>query len=195
MFFRIVRDSFARKPRQKVLAVAALALGMAVATATLSVALDVGDRLAREFRTLGANLLVTPQDDTLPLEIAGVDYRPVSEGGYLPEADLGKLRTIFWRLNIVGFAPTLDVPLHVRQASTNGQHGETSTTLIGTWFNHAVSVSGGEAFTTGALATHPWWKIEGRTFSENGDECIVGTTLAQRGGIHTGDVLNVTSNG
>jgi len=32
--------------------------------------LDVGDRLAKEFRGLGANLLVTPQADSLPLEMA-----------------------------------------------------------------------------------------------------------------------------
>ncbi len=102
MFFRIVSDSFTRKPRRKVLTAAALALGMAVATATLEVALDVGDRLAREFRSLGANLLVTPASDTLPLEIGGVDYRPVDAGAYLPEGDLGKLKTIFWRNNIDG---------------------------------------------------------------------------------------------
>ena len=71
-------------------------------------ALDVGDRLAREFRSLGANLLVTPQSDSLPLQIGGVDYRPVDEGAYLNEADLGKLRTIFWRHNVLGFTPFLD---------------------------------------------------------------------------------------
>jgi putative ABC transport system permease protein len=80
------------------------------------VALDVGDRLASEFRSLGANLLVTPQADALPLEIGGVDYRPVESGAYLPEADLGKLKTIFWRNNIIGFAPSLDVPVSLRVA-------------------------------------------------------------------------------
>src|ERR1700684_793171 len=108
MFLRIVSDSFTRKPRRKMLTAAALALGMAVTTAALSVALDVGDRLAREFRSLGANLLVTPASDSLPLQIGGVDYRPVDEGAYLNEADLGKLRTIFWRNNIVGFPPVLE---------------------------------------------------------------------------------------
>ncbi len=102
MFARLVGESFVRNPRRILLAAAALAVGMAVTTAALSVALDVGDRLAREFRSLGANLLVTPQSDTLPLQIGGVDYRPVDEGAYLNEADLGKLRTIFWRHNIVG---------------------------------------------------------------------------------------------
>ena len=98
-------------PRRKLLTLAALALGMAVATAALSVSLDVGDRLAQEFRSLGANLLVTPQADSLPLEIGGVDYRPANAGAYLPEADLGKLKTIFWRFNIMAFAPILEVPV------------------------------------------------------------------------------------
>src|SRR6202140_301102 len=102
MFFRIITDSFARHPRRKLLTMAALALGTAIATATLTAALDVGDRLAREFRSLGANLLVPPQADTLPLEIGGVDYRPVDAGAYLQDADLGKLKTIFWRNNIIG---------------------------------------------------------------------------------------------
>src|ERR1700753_2875248 len=111
MFLRLVADSFGRRPRRKLLTGAALALGMAVVTAALSVSLDVGDRLSHEFRSLGANLLVTPQADTLPLEIGGVDYRPVDAGAYLPESELGKLKTIFWKNNIVGFAPFLDVPV------------------------------------------------------------------------------------
>src|SRR5215470_14834696 len=111
MFLRLVADSFGRRPRHKLLTGAALALGMGVATAALSVALDVGDRLAKEFRSLGANLVVTPQADSLPLEIGGVDYRPVNTGAYLPEADLPKLKTIFWHLNIMGFSPTLEVPV------------------------------------------------------------------------------------
>src|SRR5215469_4757914 len=105
MFARLVGESFARNPRRKILTAVALVVGMAVATATLTVALDVGDRLAKEFRGLGANLLVTPQSDSLPVEINGIDYRPVDEGGYLHEAELGKLKTIFWRNNILGFTP------------------------------------------------------------------------------------------
>src|SRR5882724_13481811 len=149
MFFRIVSDSFARKPRRKALTAAALALGMAVATATLEVALDVGDRLAREFRSLGANLLVTPASDTLPLEIGGVDYRPVDAGTYLPDGELGKLKTIFWRNNIVGFAPFLDVPVAVASGASRDTSREI---LIGTWYSHSVSVPDGTRFVTGVLA-------------------------------------------
>src|ERR1700679_2995502 len=146
MFTRLVSESFVRNPRRKILTAAALALGMAVATATLTVALEVGDRMAREFRSLGANLLVTPESDTLPLEIGGVDYRPVDEGAYLNEADLGKLKTIFWRHNILGFTPFLDIPVSIRGSATAPA---SQTTMIGTWYEHAVPVPDGTEFNTG----------------------------------------------
>ena len=41
MFFRLVADSFGRRPRHKLLTGAALALGMGVATAALNVALNL----------------------------------------------------------------------------------------------------------------------------------------------------------
>jgi len=173
MFARLLGESFARNPRRKVLTAAALVIGMAVATATLTIALEVGDRLAREFRSLGANLLVTPESDTLPVEIGGVDYRPVDEGAYLNEADLGKLKTIFWRHNILGFTPFLDVPAYVSETSG-------ATTLIGTWYQHDVPVPDGTKFATGASITHPWWKVEGRWFRDGAGECVVGSTLAEK---------------
>jgi putative ABC transport system permease protein len=173
MFVRLVGESFVRNPRRKILTAAALVVGMAVATATLTVALDVGDRLAREFRSLGANLLVTPESDTLPLEIGGVDYRPVDEGAYLDEASLGKLKTIFWRHNIVGFTPFLDVPAVVSADGVNLR-----TTLVGTWYEHEVTIPDGTKFKTGASATHPWWKVQGRWFHEDTSECVLGAALA-----------------
>jgi len=169
MFARIVRQSFARNARRKILTASALVVGMAVATATLTVALEVGDRMAREFRSLGANLLVTPQSDTLPVEIGGVDYRPVDEGAYLQEADLGKLKTIFWRHNILGFTPFLDVPTIA---------GSVRTTMIGTWYTHEVSVPDGTTFETGLKSTHPSWQIRGRWFQDGADEVVVGAALA-----------------
>ena len=192
MFLRIVSDSFTRKPRRKVVTAAALALGMAVATATLEVALDVGDRLAREFRSLGANLLVTPASDTLPLEIGGVDYRPVDAGAYLPEGDLGKLKTIFWRNNVMGFAPFLDVPVAIASA---GSQEDSHEELIGTWYSHSVSVPDGSAFTTGISATDPWWHVDGRWFSDGADEGVAGAALAQRLNLHAGSKVKIDAGG
>jgi len=197
MFFRIVKDSFARQSRRKLLTAATLALGTAIATATLSVTLDVGDRMASEFRTLGANLLVTPQADTLPLEIGGVDYRPVDSGAYLPETDLGKLKTIFWRNNIVGFAPFLDVPVSVAFSENTVAAGTPQpATLVGTWYRHDVPVPDkGGAFATGLAATNPGWGIEGRWFGDGTTESVIGTTLARRAGITIGQTVTLRAGG
>ena len=194
MFLRIVKDSFARQPRRKLLTAVALGLATAVATATLSVALDVGDRLASEFRSLGANLLVTPQADALPLEIGGVDYRPVESGAYLPEADLGKLKTIFWRNNIIGFTPSLDVPISLGAVGGSPASGgpAASAVLIGTWYRHSVTIpKGGGTFTTGVGATSPWWHVDGRWFSDEAAESVVGAALARRADIVVGQMLQV----
>jgi putative ABC transport system permease protein len=192
VFVRLITDSFARQPRRKLLTTVALALGTAIATATLTVALDVGDRLAREFRSLGANLLVTPEADTLPLEIGGVDYRPVDSGVFLSEAELGKLKTIFWRNNVIGFTPFLDVPVAVTSTSSSAPKGGIRTTLIGTWYRHNVPVpNGGGVFSTGVASTNPGWQAEGRWFSDDSDEAVVGATLARRAGIRAGQALEI----
>jgi putative ABC transport system permease protein len=192
MFARIVGESFARNPRRKLLTAAALVLGMATATATLTVALDEGDRLAREFRSFGANLLVTPQSDTLPVQIGGVDYRPVSEGAYLSEANLGELKTIFWRYNIIGFTPFLELPVAVARAAGAPP---LATTLIGTWYAHPVAVPEDGTFTTGLGITHPWWQIEGAWFEDGAEQCVVGRALAERLAIRPGDRLEVRTAG
>ncbi len=194
MFLRLVADSFTRRPRRKILSMAALAMGMAVTTAALSVSLDVGDRLAQEFRSLGANLLITPQADSLPLEIGGVDYRPANAGTYLPEADLGKLKTIFWRFNIMAFAPILEVPVQVwspasKNWSNPGALG--NATLIGTWSEHSVPIPDGTSYVTGIENTNPWWHVEGNWFKEGSEECLVGVGLAKKSGVKAGDTLNV----
>ena len=196
MFLRLVADSFGRRPRHKLLTGAALALGMGVATAALSVSLDVGDRLAKEFRSLGANLLVTPQADSLPLEIGGVDYRPVNAGAYLPESDLPKLKTIFWHNNIIAFAPVLEV----RVKSWTPQYapasaafvkpaGNGDASLIGTWSNHAVILPNGETFVTGIQQANPWWHLDGSWFQDGAGECIVGKAFADRNALKIGSPL------
>jgi putative ABC transport system permease protein len=195
MFLRLVADSFARRPRRKLLTGAALALGMAVVTAALSVSLDVGDRLAHEFRGLGANLIVTPQADSLPLDIGGIDYRPVNAGAYLPEQDLGKLKTIFWRNNIVGFAPVLEVPAEASKVSGQKTAAPTAlkTIVIGTWASHSVTVPDGHAYVTGAQRTNNWWQVEGRWFNDVASECLVGKTFSARAKVKPGDKLQINS--
>ena len=198
MFLRLVADSFGRRPRRKLLTGAALALGMAVVTAAFSVSLDVGDRLAHEFRGLGANLLITPQADSLPLEIGGVDYRPANAGAYLPERDLGKLKTIFWRNNIVGFAPVMEVPVEAGTKLSqplSAAPDSVKSTLIGTWAHRSITLPDGREYVTGMEKTNSWWNVEGRWFADDAPECIVGKSFAARASVQVGDVVHIISGG
>ena len=195
MFLRLIADSFTRRPRRKLLTAAALSLGMAVVTAALSVSLDVGDRLAREFRSLGANLLVTPQADSLPLEVGGVDYRPINSGAYLPESDLPKLKTIFWHNNIMGFSPALEIPASVINVAPLQPVAQPNGILIGTWAGHTVALPDGQTFITGVEKTNPWWQVDGRWFAENARECVIGVSLANRLKVRPGNRLYISHSG
>src|ERR1700674_5207958 len=140
MFLRLLYESFRRQKRRKLLAGVAIMLGVGVATAMIAVATDIGDKISRELRTYGANLVVTPQEDTLDVEIGGVNLKPASDGAYLDEADLPKIKGMFWRNNIVGFAPMLPVTVDAGDSE--------KLTLLGTYFSKQLSF-GKTAFVTG----------------------------------------------
>src|SRR5947207_15333007 len=107
MFVRLVYESFRRQKRRKLLAGVAVTLGVCVATAMIAVATDIGDKINRELRAIGANLVVTPQDDTLDVEIGGVNWKPPSDGAYPNDADVPKIQGLFWRNHLRRFAPML----------------------------------------------------------------------------------------
>jgi putative ABC transport system permease protein len=186
MFLRLVYESFRRQKRRKLLAGAAITLGVTVATAMIAVATDIGDKINRELRTIGANLLLTPQEDTLDVEIGGINLKPPSDGAFLNEADLPKIKGTFWHNNITGFAPMLPVNVTVQR---NGL--TQNLTLLGTYFAKHVSF-GKEEFTTGVRSTHPWWKVSGAWPDDNFRDVLLGERLATQLSAKAGDELTVS---
>ena len=185
MFVRLVYESFRRQKRRKLLAGAAITLGVTVATAMIAVATDIGDKINRELRTIGANLVVTPQEDSLDVEIGGVNLKPPSDGAFLNEKDLPNIKGIFWHNNITGFAPMLPVSVAVER---EGQRQE--VTLLGTYFSKNLAY-GTEEFTTGVRNTHSWWKVEGAWPGDESRDVLVGERLAARLGEKAGDAVTV----
>jgi putative ABC transport system permease protein len=181
MFLRLVYESFRRQQRRKLLAGIAITLGVGVATAMIAVATDIGDKINRELRSFGANLIVTPQEDTLAVNIGGVDLRPPSDGTFLNEADLPKIKGMFWRNNILGFAPML--PVNVGGPGSN-------LTLLGTYFAKRLSY-GKENFVTGVRTTHPWWRVEGMWPDDNSSDVLLGKTLAARLNLRPGGFAEI----
>ena len=186
MFVRLVYESFRRQKRRKLLAGAAITLGVTVATAMIAVATDIGDKINRELRTIGANLLVTPQEDSLDVEIGGVNLKPPSDGAFLDEADLPKIKSTFWHNNIVGFAPMLPVNVKIER---DGQQQD--VTLLGTYFAKQLSF-GKDNFTTGVRSTHPWWRVSGAWPGDNSRDILIGEKLAGRLGEKSGNELSVS---
>src|SRR5205823_4349537 len=175
-------ESFRRQKRRKLLAGVAITLGVAVATAMIAIATDIGDKMNREMRTYRANLLVTPQEDTLDLEIGGVNLKPPSDGAFLNEADLPKIKGMFWRHNIVGFAPMLPVSTRLDDGS--------QVTLLGTYFAKLFSF-GKENFVTGVRSTNGWWKVEGTWPTDDSNDVLLGQRLAAKRNLRPGDSIRV----
>lgn len=181
MILQIVWESLFRRRRRKVLSVCAVALGVAVTAAVATLSLDVGDRVSRELRSFGANLSVTPAADGLPVEVGGIDYRPAGAGAFLPESALVSLKRIFWRHNIVAFAPLLFVP-----ATLEGQ----PVVVIGSWFDNPMRVDKSEVFVTGLEKLHPTWKVTGQwPADDNATGALVGRRLAERLNLHLGQAM------
>jgi len=203
MLARIILESLARRQRRKLLSVVAVALGITVATAAGTIALDVGDKVNRELRSFGANISVTPAADGLAVSIGGVDYRPAGAGAFLPEDRLLELKRTFWRNNIVAFAPFLYVP---------GKVEGRPVVLIGSWFEKPLAVGKSEVFVTGLKRLHPTWRVQGRwpldpsaaamggltpagssQAEEEASECLVGRRLAEQLGVARGQSLTVVA--
>ena len=185
MFGRLIFESFRRQRRRKFLAGISIALGVSVATAMIAVATDIGDKINRELRSFGANLLVTPQADTLDVQIGGVDLKPPSDGSFLNEAELPKIKGTFWRHNIVGFSPMLAVRAEVASAT-----GRQDVQLLGTYFSKSLKY-GNDNFTTGVKITHPWWKVKGQWPADDSRDVLVGERLAQQLNAQPGSTIQI----
>jgi len=145
----------------------------------------VAEIVGRELRSYGANISVRPAVDSLSVALGGLNYKPQAGGAFLNEADLVKLKQIFWRNNIVSFAPFLDVT-----ATVNGQPG---VAVVGSWFEKAVPFDKSEVFHTGLKQLHPAWKVQGLWPDEQRPAgCLIGRRLARTLGVGVGQPLRVS---
>jgi putative ABC transport system permease protein len=185
-------ESFRRQKRRKAVALLAITLGMSIATAMIAVGTDVGDKINEDLRRNGGNLIVTPIEDTLDVNIGGVNLKPASEGAFIPESDLPKMKGTFWGHNIKGFVPFLSSPETITHRG-----GAAQAELIGTYFNQPLHY-GKETFTTGVRSINEWWKVEGAwppDYAEwpqgQSPDVLAGSKLAQTAGIRGGDDIEI----
>lgn len=184
MLLHLVKDSLVRRRRRVAMAALSLLVGTALISSLLMVSLDIEDKIGREMRSFGANIILTPRSASVPVEIAGMPVGDVGGKGFLKDEELAKLKTIFWENNITGFVPFL-----YGRVTLKGEQA----VLAGTWFDHEVVTDEG-AFQTGIQKISPWWQVAGQWPRRQG-EILLGWDLASRLSLAPGDMVKLDASG
>ena len=188
MFFRMIKGVLLRQKGKMFMIAFTIALGASLATAMLAVMFDVGDKVNQELKTYGANITVVAKEASVVDSLYEVDGASSIPTSYLKEADVGNVKKIFWAFNIVDFAPFIQT--HV---SIDGK----DVIMMGSWFNHHLSLDTGEELDAGVVSMRSWWTIEDGAWLDEGQEAdakkiMLGTTLAQELGVKAGDTVKVS---
>ena len=179
MLARMLFQSWRFSIKRKFLAVVTIFLAAGLVSALLAVSIDIGDKMAKELKSYGANILVEPASNAaLPDELS--HNTDLSSQDFLDEKELPNIKDIFWRNNIVGFAPLLsaDVKAEIFSDKTHKK----STALD---------------FHTGQKIISPYWHVQGEWVNDletpEGEfiPALIGEQLAQRTGLKQGDKIKL----
>lgn len=203
MLLRLLARSLGARAAHTALALLAVAVGAGLATSLLGVAFELRERMAKELRGFGANILLVPR--ARPLETPTGIARPFAPPAValLREQDLPRLKTVFWRHNIIALAPFLSRAVEVKGGRA---------LLVGTWFAKEVQVPrNGRTFAfsrgvrqvptaearwrTGVRTLAPSWQVDGEWVEDSVGGAVVGQALARRLHVARGDTLTVRSAG
>ncbi|THF61809.1 ABC transporter permease [Pseudothauera nasutitermitis] len=183
MMLRMLRQSWRRNPRRKLLAVATVFLAASLLSALMLVSIGIGDQMAKEMKSYGANILLEPAEQAvLPSLFGEGEDNPLAGQSTLQESELPNIVDIFWRNNIVGFAPLLN-----GEVAVDGH----SVRVIGTFFDHVLAVADDPEYRTGQKIVSPYWQVDGAWPDDARAEALAGVALAGRHGWTPGTLLTV----
>lgn len=190
MFLKMVKSALVRQKKPLLMIVLTMCLGISLATAMLNVMFDVGDKVNKELKSYGANLVIVPRgvsllDEKYNLDDSSGSSNTMPIDKHLAEKDLPKIKMIFWAHNIVNFAPFLNTKIKT---------GKISATLVGTWFDKHLVLPTGDEADVGLTQMKSWWDIDGK----QGDDAdvygvLVGKSLAEKLHLKPGDQFPVSS--
>jgi putative ABC transport system permease protein len=167
MFWRILWRLLSASRGRLALALIAVASGAAVCSALFNLNLDAGDKLTREFRVLGANVIVAPPRTA--------DAAPVMDAGAM--ARIAALH----RAEVVAAAPYLYISAQAQGAAPAGEKNKDIPVIVaGTWFDQIARMNS-------------WWKIDGGWISGRDDSthCMAGREAARTLGLAPGSRLTL----
>lgn len=196
MLARMLFQSWRNNLKRKLLAIITIFLAAGLVSALLAVSIDIGDKMARELKSYGANILVEPASRAvLPQDVNG--HHALSTMDFLDEKELPNVKDIFWRNNIVGFAPLLEAEV---QAIDSISKLPVSVKILGTFFDHAIAVPDEDDYHTGQRIISPYWKVEGEWINDTHSQyshtdiipALLGEQLTKSHNWKTGDTLTLS---
>ncbi|AKD39239.1 efflux ABC transporter permease [Pasteurella multocida subsp. multocida OH4807] len=193
MLARMLIQSWRFGLKRKLLAIITIFLAAGLVSALLAVSIDIGDKMARELKSYGANILIEPASHAvLPEEANGVNI--LANQDFLDEKELPNIKDIFWRNNIVGFAPLLRANVQAQKET----HSPLQTIqILGTFFDHQIAIPDEEAYHTGQRIISPYWKVQGEWVDDRQEmttevvPVLIGEQLAKTSQWQIGDRLRL----
>jgi putative ABC transport system permease protein len=173
MFWRILGRLFRASRGRLAVAFIALASGAAITTALVNLHFDAESKVSGEFRTLGANVLILPQADSLRTLRTDPAVSPL-----MNEDVMGRLEAIPEAAHATP-APFLYVVANISVGSQSQQ-----VIVTGTLLDRASRLA-------------PWWKITGESVTDPNDagHCLVGRTVAKQFGLIPGSRISLQYEG
>ncbi|MFZ7236127.1 ABC transporter permease [Avibacterium gallinarum] len=193
MLSRMLLQSWRHGLKRKLLAIMTIFLAAGLVSALLAVSIDIGDKMARELKSYGANILIEPASSAvLSAEINGGNS--LSTQDFLDEKELPNVKDIFWRNNIVGFAPLLSAEVEGKNLTQNNTH---NISILGTFFDRPIAIPDEDDYHTGQRIISPYWKVQGQWVDDNqknvGENipALLGNQLANRTQWKIGDQIQL----
>lgn len=190
MFWRMIRRTIVRQKSKMLMIAFTVTLGVSLSTAMMNVMLGIGDKVNRELKVYGANIVVRHKEAALMNDLYGLSEGEGVTDKFLHEEDVLKVKTIFWGFNIVDFAPLLEGSVRVDGVGPEGAE----VPLVGSWVRKHAVLPTGETLDTGLQPLRNWWQIDlkGEWLGEEDDGFVmVGSLLAGRNDVALGDTLTL----
>ncbi len=118
MFYRMLASSFQQRKSRMLIALLAIIVGTAVISGLLSVYYDINVKMGMEFRSYGANLILTPSSD--------------SQQKVFPESAAQEIADVFPQQNVVGYTSNLYGLVKINSRRL---------VVVGTWFDQISKIT------------------------------------------------------
>ena len=185
MLWTMLRQSWRHDSGRKVLATTTIFLAAGLISALLAISITIGDKMSVEMKRYGANIEITPEGQVeLPYMLKNT-LTSLDNDNLLLESELPAIKNIFWRNNIIGFAPYVRGTVAVDNAKSD-------VAIVGTFFDQSLAVPDEPDYHTGNKIISQYWKVEGQWPDDSKPQALVGVSIAKRMGWKIGDKLTLS---